>query len=62
MQETKSLRLTRNLHIQIGRTRQLPGWKKWFYWERQLDILSDDIMSASLTLFGVSFVYLGTAA
>lgn len=56
------LKLTKKLRIQTGRTKQLIGIKKWFYLEWVTDITSDKLMSASLTMFGISFVYLGTAA
>jgi hypothetical protein len=32
-----------------------------FHWEWQGDMMSDALMVASLTVFGISFVWLGTA-
>jgi hypothetical protein len=35
--------------------------RKNFQWEWILDTLSDDLMVASVTIFKISFVWLGTA-
>lgn len=57
-----NLKLGKRFRIQTGRTRQLLGIRKWFDFEWQRDIVCDELMVASVTVFKVSFVYLGTAA
>ena len=47
--------------IQTKRTKRHVGWRKYFWLEWESDMMGG-LMVASITLFGVSFVLLGTSA
>ena len=57
----REIRLSKHFRIQPYRTIKMAGVRRWFGVEWEPDMLGG-VMVASITLFGISFVYLGTAA